>query len=79
MPTEPIVHLERIDGCQVVRIPSTFELPGDEAVIRKEGERLIVEPARRPSLLAYLGTLEAIAEEFPDVDAELRPIDELNL
>lgn len=79
MPTEPIVHLERIDGCQVVRIPSVFELPGDDAVIRKEGDRLIIEPARRPSLLAYLGTLEPIAAEFPDVDADLLSIDELNL
>ena len=29
---------------QAVRIPREFELPGDEVVMRKEGNRLIIEP-----------------------------------
>jgi antitoxin VapB len=32
---------------QAVRIPREFELPGEEAIIRKDGQRLIIEPARR--------------------------------
>lgn len=54
---------------QAVRIPREFELPGDEAVIRKEGDRLILEPAGRPSLLAVLAKLEPLPDDaLPPVD-----------
>jgi len=52
---------------QAVRIPREFELPGREAVMRKEGDRLILEPARPRSLLAVLDELEPLDEDFPDV------------
>ncbi len=39
---------------QAVRIPREFELPGDEAVMRKEGDRLIIEVAPPKSLMAVL-------------------------
>jgi antitoxin VapB len=61
---------------QAVRIPREFELPGEEAVMRKEGERLIIEPARKKSLLALLATLEPIEEEFPPIeDRPPEPVD----
>jgi antitoxin VapB len=50
-----------------------FELPGDEAVMHREGNRLVVEPLERRSLVQILATLEPIEEEFPDVDAGLAP------
>ena len=50
---------------QAVRIPREFELPGEEAIMRKEGERLILEPAAPKSLLALLATLEPLTEDFP--------------
>jgi len=50
---------------QAVRIPRGFELPGKNAVMRKEGERLIVEPVPPKSLLGVLATLTPLAEEFP--------------
>jgi antitoxin VapB len=50
---------------QAVRIPREFELPGEDAVIRKEGERLVIEPASPQSLLAVLATLPTLDEEFP--------------
>jgi antitoxin VapB len=53
---------------QAVRIPREFELPGDEAIMRKEGERLIIEPAPRRSLLAILATLPDLDEEFPSIE-----------
>ena len=37
---------------QAIRIPRDFELTGKEALIRKEGDRLIIEPAPPPRLLA---------------------------
>ena len=57
------------NGCnQAVRIPREFELPGSEAVMRKEGDRLVIEPAPRTSLLALLTSLRPIEEEFPPID-----------
>ena len=52
---------------QAVRIPREFELPGDEAIMAKEGERLIIEPAPRKSLLATLATLSSLEEDFPPI------------
>ena len=44
--------------------------------MRKEGERLIIEPARPKSLLALLATLEPLDEEFPPVpELELEPVE----
>jgi antitoxin VapB len=53
---------------QAVRIPREFELPGDDAIMRKEGGRLIIEPAQPQSLLALLATLEPIDEDFAPID-----------
>jgi antitoxin VapB len=59
---------------QAVRIPREFELPGEDAIMRKEGDRLVIEPARK-SLLAVLKTLEPIEEEFPPIpDTPPRPV-----
>lgn len=52
---------------QAVRIPREFELPGEDAVIRKEGQRLVIEPAAPQSLLALLKTLKPIHEDFAPV------------
>jgi len=58
---------------QAVRIPRAFELAGEEAIIRKEGDRLTLEPAPRKSLLALLETLETLEETFPEnVDSPAR-------
>jgi len=42
---------------QALRIPREFELPGEDAIIRKEGQRLIIELAPPKSLLAVLASL----------------------
>ncbi len=62
---------------QVVRIPREFELPGKDAIMRKEGDRLIIEPVQPKSLLAVLATLAPIGEEFPPT-LEL-PVDPVEL
>jgi len=53
---------------QAIRIPREFELPGSEATIRKEGDRLVIEPAAPPSLLGWLATLEPLDEDFPQIE-----------
>ena len=61
---------------QAVRIPREFELPGEDAIIRKDGERLIIEPAPPNSLLAILATLATLDEEFPPIeDGPAEPVD----
>ena len=61
---------------QAVRIPREFELPGEDAIIRKEGQRLIIEPAPAQSLLAVLAALPTLDDEFPpSEDLPAEPVD----
>jgi antitoxin VapB len=49
---------------QAVRIPREFELPGEDAIMRKDGDRVIIEPHAPRSLLAILASLEPLDEDF---------------
>lgn len=62
---------------QAVRIPRDFELPGEDAIMRKDGERLIIEPSPPKSLLKLLASLQPVDEDFPQID-ELN-LDPLNI
>ena len=64
---------------QVLTIPQEFALPNTEVLLRKEGNRLIIEPIRPGSLLSLLTTLEEITEDFPNVDEQLLPLDDITL
>jgi antitoxin VapB len=76
MGSERHVKLFRNGRNQAVRIPREFELPGEDAMLRKEGNRLIIEPAPPKSLLALLATLTPIDEELPPIpDAAADPIE----
>ena len=76
MISERHVRLFRNGRTQAVRIPREFELPGKDAIMRKEGERLIIEPAPPKSLLALLATLAPLDDEFPPVpDAAPDPVE----
>lgn len=82
------VKLFRNGANQAVRIPKEFELPGTQALMHREGNRLILElvPDRPKkgtvaALLAALDSMkdwEPITEEFPDVDAGLLPLDDID-
>jgi len=52
---------------QAVRIPREFAFKGEDAIMRKEGNRLIIEPAPPKSLLAVLATLRPLGEDFPPI------------
>lgn len=70
------VKLFKNGRSQAVRIPREFELPGEDAIIRKDGDRLIIEPAPVLSLAAYLATLEPIDDDFgPIDDTPAEPVD----
>jgi antitoxin VapB len=64
---EQHVKLFRNGRNQAVRIPREFELPGNDAIMRKEGKRLIIEAAPPKSLLAVLDRLSPIDEQFPPI------------
>jgi antitoxin VapB len=51
------VRLFRNGRNQAVRIPKEFEMDCDEAIIRKEGKRLILEPVKKKGLLSVLEAL----------------------
>jgi len=53
---------------QAVRIPREFELPGEDAIMHKDGDRLIIEAAPPKSLLAILASLSPLDEDFPQID-----------
>ncbi|HUJ04130.1 MAG TPA: hypothetical protein VLW75_10855 [Rhizomicrobium sp.] len=73
MTIERHVRFFRNGRNKAVRIPREFELPGDDAIMRKEGDKLIIEPVKKKTnLLEWLATLEPIEEEFPEI-ADLPP------
>jgi antitoxin VapB len=61
------VKLFRNGRNQAVRIPREFQFAGDEAIMRKEGDRLILEAAPRKSLLTVLAGLRPIDDDFASI------------
>ena len=64
MPEQRRVRLFRNGRNQAVRIPVKFELPGDEAIMHCDGDRLVIEPVRKRGLVARLKTLKPPEEIF---------------
>jgi len=61
---------------QAIRIPRDFELPGKEAMIRKDGDRLIIEPLPGPALLDVLAKLKPLDQSIPEIeDQPPEPVD----
>lgn len=71
------VRLFRNGRNQALRIPREFELEGDEALLRREGDCLIITPVRKGRLLALLAALAPLDIPFPDVDEDLGPPDDV--
>ena len=45
-----------------------FELPGSEAIVHRDGDRLVIEPARKRGLVTLLKTMKPLEEDFPEID-----------
>lgn len=65
--SERMVRVFRNGRNQAVRIPREFELPTEDAIMRKEGHRLIIEPAPQKSLRVVLSGLKPLSERFPRI------------
>ncbi|HRJ53798.1 MAG TPA: AbrB/MazE/SpoVT family DNA-binding domain-containing protein [Candidatus Thiothrix moscowensis] len=76
MLAERHVRLFRNGRNQAIRIPREYELPGNEVIIRREGNCLVIEPLQRLSLLAFLAASSPASEDFPRFDDQL-PIDDV--
>jgi antitoxin VapB len=68
MPERKHVRLFRSGRNQAVRIPVAFELPGDEAIMHRDGDRLVIEPVRKGGLVALLKTMKPLEERFAEID-----------
>lgn len=73
------VKLFRNGRNQAVRIPVEFELPGDEAIMHRDGNRLVLEPVRKRGLLALLDSMKPFDEPFPDIDKGLPPLRDVKI
>ena len=78
MPIERRVRLFRSGGSQTLRIPRELELSGSEALLRKAGDRLVVEVMPRQSLLALLSTWDALDEGLPAID-DFGPVEDVKV
>ena len=74
-------RLFRDNNCQTLRIPADYEIPGDRVMIRRDGERLIIEPVQKKNLLEVLADLRPLGleDEFPEIDRSLLPIENVEL
>jgi antitoxin VapB len=78
MAIERKVRLFRNGRHQVLRIPRDLELPGSAALLRKEGNRLVVGPMPRASLLELLSTWDPLDEDLPAI-GDLGPVEDVNV
>ena len=67
MLAERPVSLFRNGRNQAVRIPREFELQGSQALIRKEGNSLVITPIKTHRLIDMLAGREPLDENFPEV------------
>ena len=67
MATTRHVKLFRNGRNQAVRIPREFELPGVDAVMRKEGNTLIIDVAPKKSVLELLASWQPMDWDFPEI------------
>lgn len=79
MGSEKHVRFFRNGRNQAIRIPREFELDAEEAIIRREDDRLVIEPVRKKGLLVTLSKLPAMDEDFPDIDEGMLPVDDVAL
>lgn len=70
------VKLFRNGRNQAVRVPRDWELPGDTAILRRDGDNLILEPRKATGLIAVLESLDTLDIQWPESDDDLGRLDE---
>jgi len=74
------------DGHQTVQLPEAFRMEGSEITIRREGDKVILEPARKNPFAspearkAFWAAIDnACDEPFPERIVESEPLREIDL
>jgi antitoxin VapB len=74
------VRLFKNGRSQAVRIPREFELPGNEAILRREKSgRLVLESLSRPKLVDLLSTWTPLDQKDQLPEIEDRPAEPLEI
>jgi antitoxin VapB len=71
--TKRRIKLFRNGRHQAVHIPVEFELPGNKAIMHRDGDRLVIEPLRKLGLVALLKSMKPLHESFPEIDDAIPP------
>ena len=59
---------------RAVRIPVEFDFPGDEVIMRKEGDKITIEPvkAKDESVIEWLRRQPPLSDEERDFDFDIQ-------
>jgi antitoxin VapB len=68
--TQRLVKLFRSGRHQAVRIPVEFELAGSEALMHKDGDKLVIAPIKKRGLAALLDSWEPMPDALPDLEPQ---------
>ena len=79
MNTEYHVKIIKEGNSQTLSIPHELSLSTSEVTIRKEADKLIIEPYQKKSLLEVLATLEDSDEDINLSDEDLLPLDDIEI
>ncbi|MEM8828299.1 MAG: AbrB/MazE/SpoVT family DNA-binding domain-containing protein [Cyanobacteria bacterium P01_G01_bin.19] len=79
MSAEYHVKLIQHGNTQTLSIPEEIALSATEVIVRQEGEKLIIEPLKKRSLLEVLATLEDSEEDINVGDEDLLSLDEIEI
>ena len=79
MTTEYYVKLIQDGKNQTLAIPEELSLSTSEVVIRKEAEKLIIEPRQKKSLLEVLATLSDSEEDLNVNEEDLLPLNDVEI
>ncbi|MDJ0532648.1 MAG: hypothetical protein QNJ70_09155 [Xenococcaceae cyanobacterium MO_207.B15] len=79
MTAEYHVKIIQDGNTQTLPIPQELNLSTSEVTIRKEEEKLIIEPYQKKSLLEVLATLEDSEEDIDVSDEDLLPLDDIEI
>lgn len=72
-------HLLNDGQSQIIKILQEFEMGCDEAIIRREGKRLILEPVKKKGLLSASEKLNPLDGDFPNAAITRLPLGDIRL
>ena len=79
MTAEYHIKIIQEGSSQTLSIPHELSLSSSEVTIRKEADKLIIEPYQKKSLLEVLATLEDSDGEIDLSDEDLLPLDDIEI